>query len=441
MKRNILFLLMLALSSQAFTYDIVERTTLIEDRLKLQESLRPLGHDFYFDANGFFSTDIMDLIDDVQTASESVIDGNQQSAIDAAASLTNVWSGKELSGRLNLGVGVPLFQFNAWGIKFVPELLRVDFGLTANVAISEETLEPGDFIDMLGSDIDPIVKALIESLSVDEIVASIDDGDDNNNNLFKVLSDEAARSGDNVFVTAVNQNEETLEDIIIPQEIVDALTGTDTVPNLDIYLKADTKIGPKLAWFGENFFGHVNLYGLLRVDSLMKITSASINGGGDSFDTPTDIEETNLTIDAAVGYRADNFSIMASMDEVKLANLSEADNANNLYETPILFKLYGEMRFKPFDFMKLKAFGGIHKRAGYGIGDGYFIGADLGAYVWKDRLGIQFRTQLDAEHITLAPQFKFWVMQLEGMYKLPISDDVDGRKTGSILGVNFRVFI
>ena len=94
-----------------------------------------------------------------------------------------------------------------------------------------------------------------------------------------------------------------------------------------------------------------------------------------------------------------------------------------------------------FQFMKLKTFAGIHKRSGYGIGDGYFIGADLGAYVWKDRLGIQFRTQIDPEHITLAPQFKFWIMQIEGMYKLPIKDDIDGKKTGSLLGINFRMFI
>ena len=129
------------------------------------------------------------------------------------------------------------------------------------------------------------------------------------------------------------------------------------------------------------------------------------------------------------------------MDEVKVANLSEADDANNLYGTPILFKLYAEGKFKPFDFMKLKVFGGVHKRTGYGFDDGLFVGADLGAYVWGDRLGVQFRTQLDMEHITLAPQFKFWLMQLEGMYKLPITDDVDGRKTGSILGVNLRFFI
>ena len=185
----------------------------------------------------------------------------------------------------------------------------------------------------------------------------------------------------------------------------------------------------------------MNLYGLLRVDSLTKITSASINGSGDSFDIPSDVEETNLTLDAAVGYREENFSIIASMDEVKVANLSEADDANNLYETPILFKLYAEGKFKPFDFMKLKVFGGVHKRAGYGFDQGLFVGADLGAYVWGDRLGVQFRTQLDTEHLTLAPQFKFWLMQLEGMYKLPISDDVDGRKTGSILGVNLRFFI
>ena len=116
---------------------------------------------------------------------------DQQTAIDAAASLTDQWSGKELSGRLNFGVGVPLFQFSAWGLKFVPELIRVDFGLTANVGISDETLEPRDFIDMLGDGIDPQIKTLIENLTVDEIADSINDGDDTNNDLFKVLSDEA----------------------------------------------------------------------------------------------------------------------------------------------------------------------------------------------------------------------------------------------------------
>ena len=76
MNKNTLILLMLAaLSLPAFSYNIVERTTLIEDRLKLQESLRPLCHDFYFDANGYFSTDIMDLIDDVQVAADSVDPG------------------------------------------------------------------------------------------------------------------------------------------------------------------------------------------------------------------------------------------------------------------------------------------------------------------------------------------------------------------------------
>ena len=430
---------MLALCSKAFAeYNIVERTTLIEDRLKLQESLRPRGHDFFLDGNFFFSTDALDLADDLKTASDQSSQVGA-SAFDIASDLVDKWEGKELGGRFNIGAGIPLFKFEAWGIKFVPELIRADFGFTANVGISKEVLQPSDFIEMAGDNLDPEIKNALTIITIDTFVDIAQDP--GNGNLYEVLKDFADRRGDDELKAAVEIAKADLEKVELEQELIDALSQNTAVPNLDIYLKADLKVGPKVAWNGENWFGHVNLYGLTRVDVYNRITSASIKNGGSSLDTPTDVEETNLTFDAAVGYRADNYSIIASMDEVKLASLSEADNANNLYGTPILFKLYGEMNFKPFDFMKLKAFGGIHKRTGYGIGDGYFLGADLGAYVWGDRLGIQFRTQIDAEHLTLAPQFKFWLIQLEGMYKMPLSDEIEGRKTGSILGVNFRIFI
>ena len=450
MNKNTLILLMLAaLSLPAFSYNIVERTTLIEDRLKLQESLRPLGHDFYFDANAFFSGDALDLADDLSQAATDVDGGSD--AFSTAETLVNKWNGKELGGRLNLGLGVPLFKFNAWGLKFVPELIRADFGFTANVGISKEILDPADFIEMAGDDIDPQVKSALEVIDL-ETFTDIAQASGDGASLYDVLlayslgEDGNGNNDPNVDANpilegAVRDQQASLEDVVLETQLVDALSNETPVPNLDIYLKADLKVGPKVAWYGEKFFGHVNLYGLMRVDVFNRITSATIQNGGSSLDTPSDTEETNLTLDAAVGYREQNYSIIASMDEVKVANLSEADDANNLYGTPILFKLYAEGKFKPFDFMKLKVFGGVHKRTGYGFADGLFLGTDLGAYVWGDRLGVQFRTQLDKEHITLAPQFKFWVMQLEGMYKLPITDDVDGRKTGSILGVNLRIFI
>ena len=441
MKKNLLFLLMLAVAGQSFAeYNIVHRTQLIEDRLKLQESLRPLGHDFYFDANGFFSADIFDLMDDVSLTVENIdaIDSNDperdQKIIDEFSLLSNIWDGKELSGRLNFGLGIPLFQFNAWGIKFVPEIVRIDVGFISNISISKESISPTQILNLLPD------SATIPT-EVKDVVAELENTDfEVGDSLFDVL---VRKDGTLEAFLNLPENagiKDTLESFSVNSSIKSALSGTE-IPNLNIYLKADAKVGPKLAWYGQNFFGHVNLYGLMRVDTNNLITSALIDGNNTSFDAPTDVEETNLTLDAAVGYRADNFSIIASMDEVKLTSLSEADDANNLYGTPILFKVYAEMNFKPFDFMKLKTFGGVHKREGYGFGDGYFLGVDLGAYVWGDRLGIQFRTQLDPEHVTFAPQFKFWVMQLEGMYKLPIASDVDGRKPGSMLGVNFRIFI
>ena len=91
MKKSLLILLTVAFCSQAFAeYNIVDRTRLIEDRLKLQEALRPLGHDFYLDVNTFFSGDIMDLADDLSAASTRASSG--EDAMTVAADLTDKWT-------------------------------------------------------------------------------------------------------------------------------------------------------------------------------------------------------------------------------------------------------------------------------------------------------------------------------------------------------------
>ena len=121
--------------------------------------------------------------------------------------------------------------------------------------------------------------------------------------------------------------------------------------------------------------------------------------------------------------------------------MSEEANADVSFGDSALFRVHGSAEFRPFGFLKATPFIGFHLRSGYGIGDAYYLGSDFGAYVWGDRLGINIRAQIDGEHITLAPQLKFWLMQVDGMIKTPIVDDVDGFKPGTIIGVNVRLFI
>ena len=95
--------------------------------------------------------------------------------------------------------------------------------------------------------------------------------------------------------------------------------------------------------------------------------------------------------------------------------MQESENADLTYENPMLFKIQADARFKPYSFMNLNAYGGVHEREGHDFMDGLYIGASSGLHVWKERLGINLRTQLDQDHLTLTPNLKFWIMQIDGM--------------------------
>ena len=193
----------------------------------------------------------MDLADDLQTAADQAsLPG--ASTFDIAGDLVETWNGKELGGRLNLGVGVPLFQFNAWGLKFVPELVRADFGFTANVGISKEIIDPADFIEMAGDDIDPQIKSALEIIDLNTFTRIAGEAD--NDNLYDILKDYADEENDPLLDAAVEATRSDLEQVELEDELVTALSNNSEVPNLDIYLKADLKVGPKVAWYGEKFF-------------------------------------------------------------------------------------------------------------------------------------------------------------------------------------------
>ena len=121
--------------------------------------------------------------------------------------------------------------------------------------------------------------------------------------------------------------------------------------------------------------------------------------------------------------------------------MQESENADLTYENPMLFKIQADARFKPYSFMNLNAYGGVHKREGYDFMDGLYIGASSGLHVWKERLGINLRTQLDQDHLTLTPNLKFWIMQIDGMYKVPIASERDGVENSPAYSINLRFFI
>ena len=132
-------------------YDVMERYKLIEDKLKTEDMLRPFGHDFLIDVNAAVNKDLPDFVDDMDKIAK-VEGADSTTKVNNAITILEKWTNTEQTLKGNLNLGIPLFSFNAWGIKFSPDL-RVSVLVGANLAIQEETITTDTIETLLGQDI------------------------------------------------------------------------------------------------------------------------------------------------------------------------------------------------------------------------------------------------------------------------------------------------
>ena len=142
--------------------------------------------------------------------------------------------------------------------------------------------------------------------------------------------------------------------VTINSDLKEALVNGQRLPAAEIYAKVETKIGPQVAWEGKHFFGHAALYGLGRMDYQFSIAASNVNNMTDALNIPQTLEEMNMAVDASLGYKNANYQIVASMNEVKLFNISEEDDADLRYGNPMMYKVQADARFRPYSFLKLK---------------------------------------------------------------------------------------
>ena len=175
----------------------------------------------------------------------------------------------------------------------------------------------------------------------------------------------------------------------------------------------------------------------------MRISKKALTSDGDLLNLPDDMNTTvNAAIDYTLGYRNGNLTALAGIEDLKLASISDNEEEAGVlnYGTDPLLRLHTEYLYRYSGF-SVKPFVGIHKRASYGIGDGYYLGADLGAHVWSDRVGLRVRGMVDSEHFTFSPMVNLWLMHVEYMLKQPLSSEVNGLKPATIHSLNIRISI
>lgn len=173
MKKISMLLLGALLTGNSYAaYDVMERYKLVEDKLKTEDMLRPFGHDFLIDVNAAVNKDLPDFVDDMDKMSK-VQGATSADKVNNAITILDKWTNTEQTLKGNLNLGIPLFSFNAWGIKFTPDL-RISVLVGANLAIQSETITADTIETLLGQDMPQEIKNLFNSINL----GILDKGDD-----------------------------------------------------------------------------------------------------------------------------------------------------------------------------------------------------------------------------------------------------------------------
>ena len=420
-KSKALILGTLMVFSTAHAYDVVERYKKIDDKLKTEQMLNPIGHDFFFDISAAMNKNLTDVIDDVSKASKT--QGSDQQKLDEANRVLTKYDKTEQAVKINFGLGFPLPSFKAWDVKFKPNFRAlVDIG--ANIGIRNQKLDNKDLLDLFKDQVPAELQTII--LKLDLVAMAGQDLRD------ICLADPS--------VTAGSAAEMYCKALEVKKYVIPAISATD--PTLTLLAKADAKVGFFNDYtYGDHFFGNFNLYGMGRGDLYQFVTGTQI-AKGDSIDTPKKMNtEVTLQTDYRLGYKNSNYSVFTSFEELKLAKMSEAKAGSkaHTYKYDPLLRLHGDALFRT-DNLSIQPFAGVHKRAGYGFADGLYLGTSFGAHVWKDRLGLQLRGMIDKQYFTITPRVKLWLMQLEYSLKTPMSAADGDVKLTALHSVDFRIF-
>ena len=411
---------LLAMSfSAAHAYDVIERYKIIDDKLKTEAMLRPIGHDFFFDVSAAMNKNITDVIDDVDKASN--FKGTDQEKINEANRILTKYDKTEQTVKINVGLGFPLPSFTAWDVQFKPNFRAlVDVG--ANIGIRSQKLNNQDIINLFKDQLPVELQTFL--LGID--LSTISGQDIRTVCLSRFASGTAA----NIYCSLLPAG----------KYVVPAIGNTD--PTMTLLAKADAKVGFFNDYtYGEHFFGQWNLYGMGRADLYQFVTGTQI-AKGDSIESPDVMNtETTLQTDYRLGYRNTNYSTFVSIEELKITKLSDAKAGAKAhsYDYDALLRAHADATFRA-NALSIQPFAGVHKRSGYGFGDGLYLGTNLGAHVWGDRLGLQFRGMVDKQYLTLSPRVKLWLMQLEYSLKKPLKDTDGDVKLTALHSIDFRIF-
>jgi hypothetical protein len=405
--------LLSASMSSAFAYNVVDRYTLLDDKIKTEQMLRPFGHDFFLDLGLAMNKNAKTFVKDLSDA------GKAADKTTAAQNVLTKYDKTEQMIKINFALGIPIFKFSAWDLKVQPNI-RAFADAAANMGITSDSLTISDVLNFIPENI-PYRDEFAT------FVTGLNAGDD-------IIVECKASGTLRAEIKAFCATQPT------GKYIKPDLSGK--VPNVQLFAKLDVRAGLFNEYtYGEKFFGNLNLYVLNRTDIYQRISKDMIIAGA-KIDLPKKSNtENTLQLDYKLGYQYEKYRVAGSLEELKIATMKkrDTDSKEMAYGYHALMRVHADATFK-YSAFTLNPFLGVHKRSGYGFSDGLYAGADAGAYVWGDRLGLQLRGMFDKQYLTISPRMKLWLMQLEYSLKSPLKSTDGDVKLSAIHSIDFRLF-
>lgn len=394
------------MGEKAFSYDLTDRFQLLEDRSLIQRRItNETSRDgFYFNLSSHISSVGM-LLDSSSLADSSSVFNN----------LSEDVQGKELATFINFEVIVPFRGIRLEEFELTPKFyLRADIGTLANGVSRVFSKEEFDawLLNYYAEDSD--------RETIREILDFVTELPDAGENVFQHFIDEGG-CNTSTLLTFCQGKRDAANAPVMP---------ADSDQKVVLYTKSQYKVG--VLWdfmIVDDWTGYINIYGLQRGDAVIAVDDDSaLEAENKPLDQlfNADNSQQFVMIDAKFQLNMRPFKFHFLMEELKITRWKDSiDEAGNLYyRNTSLYQFYASYTMI-IQKMVIRPFSGFHKRRGYDLWDGIFLGVDLN----NTKTGSRFRIMLDKENVSLMPSAKIGKTDLIYQVHLPYSSSLEGGVT------------
>ena len=401
MEKNLYFGILLALLpawTNIKAADASKRFTLLEDKLNTHRLIFPKNS--IFDLQGHTTKNIGHFLEKVRSIGDKE---SPEKQLAHAQEVLQKFNKTEHAIDAEIRLNIPLPRFRIQRLRLLPRL-EIDTGVGGLVGVQQRKLYRQEILEYVGNDVPASIQDLLANCST------------------------PLSPGDNII-------EECTNGVIrgFPYRY-----PNDQVPQVFLYGKIESRLGPKFYYiYRRRFKGDLKIYWRGRSDVKIRIGDTALQNNRKIAEMPRSIHHSNLSLDYRFRYQWKKLSGFLAVEEVRLMEIDHKEGLSPPlhHAPPPLWRGHLLYRYRPFPFLRLRSYLGLHYRKEQKLSEGAYLGI---LFIFK-RLHIE--NHLDPEYLTWSTSLNLPRLSLAGWIKTPIQEQKDTVKPSSLLGLSLSIFL